>query len=126
MRFSDADVMRDEVQFILDNSRLRIGSTEHVLGHNFLLHEVLADTSGLNLDDELRANKRLSGSSAKALYDYLVSIDPANVTAWATIILSDASRANEFVTISLSRLETDLPITDWGNPNLREPAFLAP
>jgi len=126
MRLPDADVMRNEVQFILDNSSSLIGSSEHVLGHNLLWHAVLADTSGLNLDDELRANKRLSGSSAKALYDYLVSIDPADVTAWATIILSDASRANEFVAISLSRLETDLPINNWGNPGLREPALLAP
>jgi len=126
MRFPDVDVMRNEVQFILDNSRLRIGSAEHVLGHTLLWHEVFADTSGLNLDDELRANKHLSGSSAKELYDYLVSIDPADVTAWVTIILSDASRADEFVAISLSRLEADLPIADWGNPELREPAFLAP
>jgi hypothetical protein len=126
MPFSDADVVRNEVQFILDNSRSFIGSAEHVLGHNLLWHEVLADTSGLNLEDELRANKRLSGSSAKALYDYLVSIDPADVEAWATIILSDGSRANEFVAISLSRLEVDLPITNWGNPKLREPTFLAP
>ena len=126
MRFPDADVMHNEVQFILETSRSLIGSAEHVLGHNMRWHEVLADTSGLNLDDELRANKRLSGSSAKALYDYLVSIDPADVTAWATIILSDASRATEFAAISLSRLETDLPITNWGNPGLREPAFLAP
>ena len=126
MRFPDADVMRNKVQFILDNSRSLIGSAEHVLGLNMLWHEVLADTSRLNLDDELRANKRLSGSSAKALYYYLVSIDSGDVTAWATIILSDASRANEFVAISLSRLETDLPIANWGNPGLREPAFLAP
>ncbi len=126
MRFSDVDVMHNEVQFILDNSRLLIGSAEHVLGHNFLWHEVLADTSGLNLDDELRANKRLSGSSAKALFDYLVSLDPADVTAWATIVLSDASRATEFAAISLSRLETDLPVINWGNPGLRELAFLAP
>jgi hypothetical protein len=126
MRFSDVDVMRNEVQFILDNSRSFVGSAEHLLGHNLLWHEVLADTSGLNLDDELRANKRLSGSSAKALFDYLVSLDPADVTAWATIVLSDASRANEFAAISLSRLEADLSIADWGNPGLREPAFLAP
>lgn len=126
MRFSDTHVMHSEVQFILDNSRSLIGSPEHVLGHNLLWHEVLADTSGLNLDDELRANKRLSGSSAKALYDYLVSINPADVAAWATIVLSDASRATEFATISLSRLEADLPITSWGNPGLREPAFIAP
>ena len=126
MRFANSNVMRNEVQFILDNSRLFIGSPEHVLGQNLLWHEVLADTSGLNLDDELRANKRLSGESAKALYDYLVSLDPADVTAWVTIVMSDASRANEFIAISLSRLETDLPVADWGNPGLREPAFLAP
>jgi hypothetical protein len=126
MRFPDIPAMRNEAQFILDNNKAMIGSPEHVLGHTMLWHEVLADTSGLNLDDELRTNKRLSGSSAKKLYDYLVSLAPADFEAWRTIIFSDASRADEFVTISLSRLEASLPTADYGHPTLREPAFLVP
>jgi hypothetical protein len=80
----------------------------------------------LNLDDELRANKRLSGASAKLLFDYLVGLDPADLPAWQTIIFSDAGRADEFIAISLSRLEADLPTADWGHPTLMEPTFLMP
>jgi hypothetical protein len=126
MRFADVPVVRNEMKFILDNSKAFIGSTEHVLGHNMLWHEVLANTSGLNLGDELRANKRLSGASAKALFDYLVSLDPTDVNAWKAIAFSDSTRADEFIAISLSRLESGLPTSFWGNPTLRKPAFLVP
>ena len=126
MRFPDTQIMRDDVQFALDSSKTLSGSAEHVLGHNMLWYEVLADSSGLNLDDELRANKRLSATSAKALFDYLVSIDPANVNAWLNAISADTSIPNQFNAISLSRLEADLPVANHGNPTLREPAFIIP
>jgi hypothetical protein len=126
MRYPDLSVTRAEIQFVLDNSKALSGSAEHVLGHNILWNEVLTDTSGLNLDDELRANKRLSGTSLKALFDYLVALDPAAVNDWFTLITSDATRPDEYIAIALSRLEVDLPTAVWGNPTLKEPAFLIP
>jgi hypothetical protein len=126
MRFPDVNVVRNEVQFILDNNKALAGSAEHVLGHNMLWHEVLTDTSALNLDDELRANKRLSSASSKALFDYLVSIDPAEINAWVSEIFANTSAADEFIAISLTRLEADLPTANHGNPTLREPAFIIP
>jgi hypothetical protein len=126
MRAPDNTVTRNLAEFILGNSKALSGSAEHVLGHMLLWHEVLADTSMLNLDDELRANKRLSGASAKLLFDYLVSLDPADLPAWQSIVFSDSGRADEFVAISLSRLESGLDAASWGHPTLREPTFLVP
>ena len=126
MRFPDVTVVRNEVQFILDNNKALAGSAEHVLGHNILWHEVLTNTSGLNLDEELRSNKRLSSASSKALFDYLVSIAPADIDVWVSEIFANTSAADEFIAISLSRLELDLPVADHGNPTLREPAFIIP
>jgi len=126
MRYPDDSVTRGDVQFILDNNKALTGSAEHVLGHTILWNEVLTDSSGLNLDDELRANKRLSGTSSKALFDYLVGLDPATVNDWFTQITSDVTRVDEYIAIALSRLEADLPTAVWGNPTLREPAFLVP
>jgi len=126
MRFPDVNVVRNELQFILDNNKALAGSAEHVLGHNMLWHEVLTDTSALNLDDELRTNKRLSSASSKALFDYLVSIDPANIGAWVSEIFANTTAADEFIAIALTRLEVDLPVANHGNPTLREPAFIIP
>lgn len=126
LKFPDTPVVRNEAEFALNNSKTLTGSAEHVLGHNFLWHEVLTDTSGLNLDDELRANKRLSGASSKALFDYLVSLDPATLNSWAAEISANSTAAEEFSAISLSRLEADLANSLYANPGLREPAFLIP
>lgn len=126
MRYPDYPVVRNEILFHLNNSASRSGSPEHVLGHNLLWHEVLTDTSGLGLGDELRSQKRLSSTSAKALFDYLVSLAPADIDAWSSIVLSNASAVGEFISISLSRLEQDLPVSVHGNPTLREPAFIVP
>jgi len=126
MRFPDVTVVRNEVQFVLDNNKALNGSAEHVLGHNMLWHEVLTNTSGLGFDAELRTNKRLSSASSKALFDYLVSINPTNVDDWVSEIFANSTAADEFIAISLSRLEVDLPVANHGNPTLREPAFIIP
>lgn len=126
MRFPDVNVVRSEVEYLLNSSKTLTGSPEHVLGHKLLWHEVLADSSGLNLDDELRTNKKLSGSSAKALFDYLVGLNPSDIDAWVSGIFAVASADDEYIAISLSRLEPDLSTVNYGNPALREPAFLVP
>ncbi|MBN4074206.1 hypothetical protein JYT27_00095 [bacterium AH-315-D21] len=126
MRYPDVPVMRESAEFLLDVTRRLDGSAEHVLGYTMLWHEVLVNTSGLNLGDELRTNKVLSATSAKALFDYLVSLDPADVESWNSEIFASSAAADEFVEISLSRLEADLATADYGNPGLQGAAFLAP
>ncbi|MCH8909321.1 MAG: hypothetical protein IH867_01120 [Chloroflexi bacterium] len=126
MRNPDVPIMRESVEFLLNNTRRLSGSAEHVLGYTMLWHEVLADTSGLNLGEELRTNKVLSGASAKALFDYLVSLDPHDVESWKSEIFVSSSAADEFVAISLGRLEVGLATDDYGNPGLRSVAFLTP
>ena len=86
----------------------------------------MSNSSGLNLDQELSENKVLSGPSVKALNDYLVALDPDDVVAWRDNISSDWNLLDEFVEISLTRLETDLPSNEHGNPGLIDPAFLVP
>ena len=126
IRYPNNSIVQGEVQFVLDNSKALEGSAEHVLGHNFLWYEVLTNTSGLGFDAELRANKKLSATSAKALFDYLVSLDPSALNAWVSQISVTTSAPDEFAAISMSRLEDDLPAALHGNPGLREPAFLIP
>lgn len=88
--------------------------------------ESLANTSGIGTNTELLNNRRLSSATAKALYDFLVAMQPSEIDAWVTSIFSVPTRADQFMAISLSRLETELPIADYGNPDLKESAFLSP
>jgi hypothetical protein len=126
MRFPDDEVTRGWVEFLLTVTRDQAGSAEHVLGHTLVWYEVLGDTSGLNLDDELRENGVLSATSTKALYDYLVSLTQDEVVAWRNKISASQAVLDEYVEIALGRLEVDLPSTSHGNPDLIEPAFLIP
>ncbi len=126
MKYDDNIAMRDFVEFQLISARDQNGSAEHVLGKALLWYEVLANSSGLNLDQELLANKILSGASVKALYDYLVALDPNGIVEWRDSISSNFRLLDNFIEISLSRLETDLPSEEHGNPGLIEPAFLVP
>lgn len=126
MKYDDNIAMRDFVEFQLISARDQNGSAEHVLGKALLWYEVLANSSGLNLDQELLANKILSGASVKALYDYLVALDPNGIVEWRDSISSNFGLLDNFIEISLSRLETDLPSEEHGNPGLIEPAFLVP
>jgi hypothetical protein len=126
MKFPDNPIIRNYASFLLNSTRDLSGSAEHVLGHTLLWSEVLTDTSQLDLDEELRATGVLSGASAKALFDYLVSLQQEDVLAWRTEISASPGLLDEYVEIALGRLEADLPSTAHGNPGLIEPAFLIP
>ncbi len=126
LRFPDITPVRDSANFILDATNSLSGSAEHSLGYKMLWMEALANTSGLDTSTELTVNKNLSASLAKSLYDFLVAMQPAEIDPWVTNIFSVSSRADRFIAISLSRLETDLAAADYGNPGLRESVFLAP
>ena len=126
MRFPDIAPMRSSVQFDLDNTNDLLGSPEHSLGYKLLWMESLANTSGLGTESELLNNRRLSSSTAKALYDFLVAMQPSEVDSWVTNIFAVSTRADRFMAISLSRMEIDLSTADYGNPGLDDAAFLAP
>ena len=126
LRFPDIALMRDAVEFVLDNTNDLLGSRDHALGYKMLWMETLANTSGLGTNTELLNDRRLSSPTAKALYDFLVAMQPSEIDAWVTSIFSVSTRADQFMAISLSRLETDLQVADYGNPDLRESAFLVP
>lgn len=126
MRFPDVPTMRSSVEFSLENTSNQIGSVDHALGYRILWMESLANTSGLGTDIELLNNKRLSSSTAKALFDYLVAMQPDDIDSWISEIFAVPTRDDQFKAISLSRLENDLPNVDYGNPDLLQPAFLAP
>ena len=126
LRFPDIAPMRDSAEFILDNTNQLSGSRDHALGYKMLWMESLANTSGIGTNTELLNNRRLSSATAKALYDFLVAMQPSEIDTWVTSIFSVSTRADQFMAISLSRLETELPIADYGNPDLKESAFLSP
>ncbi len=126
MRFPNSDVMNSWVGRILEITQAQDGSAEHVLGHTLLWYESLADSSGLNLDDELRANGVLSATSAKSLFDFLVALKQEEVLEWRAQISANPALLDEYIEISLGRLEDDLPSQFHGNPGLVEPAFLIP
>ena len=126
MRFPDVAPMRSSVSSILDNTNSLSGSADHSLGYKMLWMETLANTSGLGTNTELVNDRRLSSSTAKALYDFLVAMQPSRVEGWVIGIFSVSTRADRFMAISLSRLEADLATADYGNPGLQETAFLVP
>ncbi|MCI0851998.1 MAG: hypothetical protein J4O01_08070, partial [Chloroflexi bacterium] len=126
MRFPDVAPMRSSASFILDNTNSLSGSADHSLGYKMLWMETLANTSGLGTNTELVNDRRLSSSTAKALYDFLVAMQPSRVEGWVIGIFSVSTRADRFMAISLSRLEADLATADYGNPGLQETAFLVP
>ncbi|MCZ6539134.1 MAG: hypothetical protein O6922_04840, partial [Chloroflexi bacterium] len=126
MRFPDIAPMRSSVNFILDNTNNLLGSTDHSLGYKMLWMETLANTSGLGTNTELVNNRRLSASGAKALYDFLVAMQPSRVDGWVIGIFSVSTQADRFMAISLTRLEAGLTTADYGHPGLQESAFLAP
>ena len=88
--------------------------------------ESLANTSRLGTNTELVDERRLSSSTTKALYDFLVAMEPSRVDGWVIGIFAVSTRADRFMAIALSRLEPDLSTADYGNPGLKEPAFLVP
>ena len=126
MRFPDVAPMRNSVEFALENTNGLLGSPEHSLGYKMLWMETLANTSRLDTRTELVNERRLSASTAKALYDYLVALEPSRVEGWVVGIFSVSTRADRFMGISASRLEAGLEAADYGNPGLQESAFLAP
>ena len=126
MRFPDIPTMRDSVDFTLDRTNNLLGSPEHSLGYKMLWMETFANTSRLDTNTEFVANKRLSATTAKALYDYLVDLQPSRIEGWVVGIFSVSTRVDRFLAISKSRLESELPTADYGNPGLIESAFLAP
>ena len=126
MRFPDVAPMRNSVEFALENTNGLLGSPEHSLGYKMLWMETLANTSRLDTHTELVNERRLSASTAKALYDYLVAIEPSRVEGWVVGIFSVSTRADRFMAISASRLEAGLEVADYSSPSLQESAFLAP
>jgi hypothetical protein len=126
MRFPDIAPMQEAVDFALTTTNNLTGSADHSLGYKVLWMESLADTSGLETRAELLDAKRLSWTTARALYDYLVAMQPSEVDPWVDDIFSVSPRADQFMTISRSRMEADLATSDSGNPGLREAAFLIP
>jgi hypothetical protein len=126
MNYPDIEPVRDSAVFILNNANNLAGSVDHSLGLKMLWMESLANTSGLGTNTELLNNKRLSSSTAKSLYDYLVALQPSEVNQWVADIFAVPAYADQFIAISMSRLEADLPKSSWSNPTLREPAFLVP
>ncbi|MCZ6539604.1 MAG: hypothetical protein O6922_07245 [Chloroflexi bacterium] len=126
MRFPDIAPMRSSVKFALDNTNGLLGSPEHSLGYKLLWMETLANTSGLGTESELLNDRRLSSSTAKAMYDFLVAMQPSEVDSWVREIFAVSTRADRFMAVSLSRLEIDLATADYGHPGLDGPAFLAP
>ena len=126
MRYPDIPLMRDSANFILANAKNLLGSPHHSLGYKMLWMETLANTSGLDTSTELVGDRRLSSSTAKALYDFLVAMKPSRVAGWVIGIFSVSTRVVRVMAISASRLETGLATADYGNPDLKESAFLAP
>jgi hypothetical protein len=123
MRYPDIERMQDFVDFHLEN---KTGSSDHLLGYRMLWMESLANTSGLGTAEELATEGRLSSGTAKGLFDYLVGLPLIEIDSWVSTIFSVPSREQEFMAISRTRLESDLPVAEYSNPDLYRPAFLVP
>ena len=126
MKFPDNPAMRTTTLSRLEETSSLSKSPEHDLGYKMLWMESLANTSGIGTHVELPNNKRLSASSAKELYDYLVAMKPTDVDSWVEEIFAVTNRTDQFMAISLNRLERDLSNTEHGNPALLGPGLLAP
>ncbi|MCH7907799.1 MAG: hypothetical protein IIB26_10260, partial [Chloroflexi bacterium] len=127
-QYPDLTVLRDRVIQRLDRQVENAATlNEHALGYKLMWLAALQDPAGLGLSSELRSSGALSASSAKAFYDYLLTINPQNASAWVTARLAESgSLITEFREITLSRFVIGLEAGLEGHPDLLDPSFLSP
>jgi hypothetical protein len=120
--------MREHSGWLIDGKlEGAAGGEEHDLGYVLMWLAALQDPGGLGLAGELRSDGVLSAASARAFYDYLLSIEPADASRWVSERLTgQTAGVEEYRGIALARLVEGLPPADEGHPDLREVAFLAP
>jgi hypothetical protein len=123
-QFPDLEQSRSRLQFLFANRKDL--ETEHDMGYVLLWVQALTDTPTLKLADSLRANGILSAEQALELYDYLVSITPFRIDAWAANLLSKDTLIIEFEQIAQTRLVKDLPLELTAHPALQDSAWTAP
>jgi hypothetical protein len=121
----DIEDARDSLEFRLNLRETR--NTEHDVGYRLLWAQALIGIAGpYDLPAQLRASGVLDAEETYALFDYLVSIEPSDVDAWANALLSRTDLFAEFKSIAETRLVANLPLDLISHPAGQDTAWLAP
>jgi hypothetical protein len=122
--FPDLAITRDLLDKSLD--RRQGGTDEHDMGYVLLWTGVLSDASGAGAADALRQNGRLNAGEAMDLFNFLVEMDPADIIPWANGLLGNVALITEYRELATQRLVPGLDVSQYGNPDLQDTAWLAP